>query len=92
MAVIVISLRTPRSTGAKFGCTREHLGAPVTSLGTPTTTLGAPTTILGEPTTCLGAPGSTSDHCKAVWENDIFFENVVGGPGNHSYYLSFNDF
>jgi len=37
-------------------------------------------------------PGSTSNPCKAVWVNDIFFGNVAGVPGNHCYYLSFNDF
>jgi hypothetical protein len=25
-------------------------------------------------------------------ENNIFFGNAAGEPGNHSYYLSFNDF
>jgi len=99
MGVIVISLRTSRSAGENFACTWEHLGvpatsleAPTTSLGAPTTSLGAPTTSLGAPTTRLGAPGSTSNHCKAEWENDIFFGNVAGAPGNHSYYLSFDDF
>ena len=80
MGVIVISLRTPWSTGENFGCTWERqealatsLGAPATSLGAPmtflgalTTSLGAPTKSLGALTTSLGAPGSSSD--KAVWE------------------------
>jgi len=56
MAVIVISLRTPRSAGENFGCTWEYLGAPETSLGAQATSLGAPTSSLGAPTTSLGAP------------------------------------
>ena len=75
MGVIVISLRTPRSAGENFGCTWEHLGAPATSLGALTRSLGAQMTCLGAPTTNLGAPGSASDqlgstsnHCKTVWE------------------------
>jgi hypothetical protein len=39
----------------------------------------------------LGAPESTLNHCRAVREN-IFFGNATGAPGNHSYYISFNDF
>jgi hypothetical protein len=102
MGVIVISLRTPRSARENFGCTWEHLGAPATSLGTPmtsfgtlTTHLGAPTpslgtltTSLGAPTKCLGAPRITG---MQSGKNDIFFGNVAGAPGNHSYYLSFNN-
>jgi len=82
MGVIVISLRTPRSTGENFACTLKHLGAQATSLGALTTSLGALTrslgalmTSLGAPTTSLGAPGSTSNkpgstsnHSKAVLE------------------------
>jgi len=56
------------------------------------TSLGVPTVCLGAPTPSLGVPGSTSNHCRADWENDIFFGNVAGAPGNYSYYLSFNDF
>jgi len=33
-----------------------------------------------------GAPGSTSNHSRAVWENNFFFGNAAGAPGNHSYY------
>jgi len=46
----------------------------------------------GKPGSANDMPGSTSNHCKAVWVNDIFFGNVAGVPGNHCYYLSFNDF
>jgi len=59
MGVIVISLETPWSAGENFGCTWEHLGAPVTSLGAPTTSQGAPTTSLGALATSLGAPRIT---------------------------------
>jgi hypothetical protein len=34
----------------------------------------------------LEAPGSTSNHSRAVWENNFFFRNTAGAPGNHSYY------
>jgi hypothetical protein len=44
--------------------------------------------ILGAPAICLGAPGITVEQCG----NNIFFENAAGAPGNHSYYLLFNDF
>ena len=81
MGVIVISLRTPRCAGENFGCTWEHLGAPATSLGAPTTSLGARTK-------SLGAPRITVEQ----FGKNIFFGNAAGAPGNHSYYLSFNDF
>jgi len=41
MGVIVRCLGTPWSTRENFGCTWEHVGAPVTSLGAPVTSLGA---------------------------------------------------
>jgi len=34
----------------------------------------------------LRAPGSTSNHSRAVWENNFFFGNAAGAPWNHSYY------
>jgi len=89
MGVIGISLRTPRSAGENFGCTWEHLGALATRLGVPMTGLGAQMTSLGAPMTSLGAPRIT---VKQSGKNDIFFGNVAGEPGNHSYYLSFNNF
>jgi len=49
--------------------------------------LGVPMTSLGVLTTCLEAPQITIEQSG---KNDIF-GNVAGGPGNHSYYLSFND-
>jgi len=39
-----------------------------------------------------GAPANFSNYWKADWENKMFFGNVTGALGNHSYYLSFNDF
>ena len=97
--VIVISLRTPRSAGENFECTWDHLRVPATSRGSPAPSLGAPTISLGAPTTSMGASGSASDksrstsnQCKAVWEKQHLLGNVAGAPGNHSYYLSFNDF
>jgi len=99
MGVTVIRLRTTQSAEENFGCAWEHLGAAGISLGAPKTSLEAPTTSLGAPMTSLGTsrsasdkPGSTSNHCKAVWKNDIFFRNVAGASGNYCYYLSFNNF
>jgi len=51
--------------------------------------MGAPTTTLGMPATTLGAlPLTVLQSAR----NNLFFGNTVGAPGNHSYYLSFNDF
>ena len=60
----------------------EHLGAPVTNLGAQATNLGAPVTNHGAPLITVEQSG----------KNNIFFGNTAGAPGNHSYYLSFNDF
>ena len=101
MGVIVISLGTPRSARENFRCIWEHMGAPATSLGAPATSLGAPATSLGAPTTSLGAP-KTSLRAPATSlgapritveqsGKNIFFGNAASAPGNHSYYLSFND-
>jgi len=43
---------------------------------------------LGMPATSLGPPQITVEQSG----KNIFFGNAAGGPGNHSYYLSFNDF
>jgi len=96
MGAIVKGLGTPRSAGENFGCTWVHLGAPATSLGAPATSLGAPATTLGAPATSLGAPatslGAPPITVEQSGNNNIFFGNAAGAPGNHSYYLSFNDF
>ena len=42
-------------------CTWEHLGAPATSLG-------AAGSASGNPLSVYHKPGSTSNHCRAVWE------------------------
>jgi len=89
MEVIVISLGTPQSARENFGCTWEHLGAPATCMVAPTKSLGAPTTILGAPARSLGAPQITVEQSG---KNNIFFGNAAGVPGNHSYYILFNDF
>jgi hypothetical protein len=86
MGVIVIGLGTPQSTRVNFGCTWEHLGTRTTSLGVPTTHLGAPATSLRAPATTLGAPSITVKR-----SGKYVFQNAAGIPGNHSYYLSFND-
>ena len=51
--------------------------------------LRAPTTQLGAPVTSLVAPRITVTQSG---KQKFFFGNAAGGPGNHSYYLSFNDF
>jgi len=93
--VIVIGLGTPRSARENFGYTWEQLGVPatgrgalVTCLGAPPASLGAPATLLGAPPASLGAPRITVEQSG---KNNIIFGNVAGAPGNHAYYLSFND-
>jgi len=88
MGVILISLGTPRSARENFGCTWEHLGAPATSLGAPAPSLGAPTISLRALATTLESPGITVEQSG----KNIFFGHAAGAPGNHTYYLSFNDF
>ena len=51
--------------------------------------LGARETSLGAPATSLGAPQNTVEKSGKY---NIFFRNAAGGPGNHSYYISFNDY
>jgi len=46
-------------------------------------------TSLGAPATSRGAPRITVEQSG---KNDIFYGNAAGAPGNHSYYLLFNDF
>jgi len=62
---------------------------PATSLGAPTTILGVLKTSLGAPATSLGAPRITAE---LSGRKNTFFGNAAGAPGNHSYYLLFNDF
>jgi len=92
MGVIVISLRTPQSAGENFRCTWEHLGVPKTSLGALMINLEVAMTSLGASGSASDKPGSTSNDCEGDWENDIFFGNIAGAPGNHWYYLLFNNF
>jgi len=96
MGVMVVGLGTTWSAGENSGCTWEHLGVPVTSQAAPATSLGAlatslgtPATSMGTPATSLGAPLITGEQ---FGQNTIFFGNVAGAPGNHSCYLSFNDY
>jgi hypothetical protein len=48
--------------------------------------LGAAATILDVPATWLGAPQITVEQCWKI------HRNAAGSPGDHSSYLSFNDF
>ena len=88
MAVIVISLGTPQGAGENCGCTVDNLEVPAQSQEAPATSLGAPVTCLGAQATSLGAPRITVEQSG---NNTIFYGNASGVPGNHSYYLSFND-
>jgi len=89
MQVIVIGLGPPRSIGENFGCTWPHLPQSWVRRGHSWEHLGMPTTSLGAPATCLEAPRITVEQSG---KNIIFFGNAAGAPGNHSYYLLFNDF
>ena len=79
-----------RSQGAPATC----LGAPTTSLIVPATSLGAAATSLGAPTTSLGALATSLEAPQITVEQsekNVLFGNAASAPGNHSYYLSFND-
>ena len=74
--MIVISLRTPRSTGKSFGApgsTWEHLGVPMTSLRAPITILGALTSRLGARGITLKLSGKmTSSFAMLLVHLEIF--------------------
>jgi len=78
-----------RVQATSLGAPTTHLAAPTTHLEAPNTSLGVPTTSLGAPTTSLGAHRIAAKQSR---NNIIFFWNTAGAPGNHGYYLSFNDF
>jgi hypothetical protein len=66
------------------------MGVIVISLGTPRSAgenIGCTWEHLEAPATSLGAPRITVEQSR----KNIFFGNAAGAPGNHSYYLSFND-
>jgi hypothetical protein len=66
-----------------------NLGAPVNNRGVLATNMRALATNLGVLVTGPGAPRITVEQSG---KNNIFFGNAAGAPGNHSYYLSFNNF
>ena len=105
MGVIVGGLGTPRRTGETFGCTWEHLRAPATSLGAPMTSPGAPGSAGHEAGSAGDMSGSAGDIWRSTatslgaprnaveqYGKNIFVGNTAHAPGNHSYYLSFNDY
>ena len=102
MGVIVTSLATDRCVGENISYTWVQLGAAATGLGVPATrlgarqrSLGAPATILGAPATALGARATTLGAARITVEQsgkNISSRNGAAGPGNHSYYSSFNEF
>jgi hypothetical protein len=55
----------------------------------PKTKLGVLATKLGAPATFLEAPQITVEQSE---KHNIFFGNAAGMSGNHSHYISFNDF
>ena len=71
----------------------DYLGVPVTSLGVPMTSLGAPGSTGDKPGSAGDKSGRASNYCRAVWEiQHLLWQCCWCAPGNHSYYLSFNDF
>jgi hypothetical protein len=79
--VFLLAFRVTGSTGDKPGSVKYK----------PESTwehLRAPATNLGAQATCLGAPRITVEQSG---KNNIFLGNAAGAPGNHRYYLSFND-
>jgi len=92
LGVIIISLRTPWSTGENLGCTWgrrwqvwEHRHKP----GSTWECQREAREHRQQAWEHLGAPQIT---VKQSGKNDIIFANGAGATGNHSYYLSFNDF
>jgi hypothetical protein len=53
--------------------------------------LGAPVSDGDKRQSASDKPGSTSNHCKAVWQSDMF-GNIADAPPNGGYYILFNDF
>jgi hypothetical protein len=45
-----------------------------------------------KPGSTNGKTGSISNHCRGVSETQHLFGNASSAPGNHSYYLAFNNF
>jgi hypothetical protein len=64
----------------------------VGGMGGPTTSLGAPGSAGDNPERAGDKSGSTSTTVEQSGKNNIVFRNAAGTAGNHSYYLSFNDF
>ena len=79
----------PGVPATSLGAPATSLRAPAASLGAPATSLGAPTTGLGAQAPSLGAPRITVNQSG---KNNIFLGNAACAPGNHSYYLLFNNF
>ena len=89
MGVIVIGLGTPQSARGNIGCSGEHQQQACERRGQSWEHLGAPSTSLGVPETRLGAPRIAVEQSG---KNNIVVGNAAGAPGNHSFYLSSNDF
>jgi len=68
---------------------REHQPQALEHLGVLATSPGAATADLCVATINLGAHQITVEQ---FGKHIIIFGNAAGVPGNHSYYLSFNDF
>jgi len=89
MGMIFISVGILQSTEENIGCTWEHLEVLPTCLEGLQISMGMPITILGVLVKILQAPWITTELSQ---KNNICFRNTAGTPGNHSYYLSSNDF
>ena len=82
MRVIVTSLGTPRSAGENFGTTWVRWQQAWERTRQVSEHFGVPATILGAPRIAVERSG----------KNNISFPKAAGAHGNHSYYLSFNNF
>jgi len=71
---------------------RSTMGVIVIGLGTPWSPGDKPGSTCDNSGSAGNESGSASNHSRAVGKNTIFLGNAAGAPGNHSYYLSFNDF
>jgi len=75
------ALRVTGSANDKPGSADDKPGSTWEHVGAPVTNLGALATSLGAPQITIEQSG----------ENIMFFGNADCAPGNHNYYLSFNN-
>jgi len=81
-------LGAPERTFGAPGCVRERQRQACQQMRSLAISQGVPATNLAAPVTSLAAPRTTVEQCG----KHIFLWNAAGASGNHSYYLSFNDY